>query len=153
MSRCSIDARGSVDAGPTSSSTPPHPASPFRPVADGVRIAVRLSPKAARNRIQGLIAEADGGLALKIGVTAAPERGKANAALIDLLAESWGVARRDVTLVAGPTDRRKTLHLAGEPAALVKHLSAWLDRTGLDRARLDRTGRDRTGREGHGLHG
>jgi uncharacterized protein (TIGR00251 family) len=131
MSKSSTDLRGAGVAGATTTSFGPL-GSPFRGVADGVKVAVRLTPKAAHNRVQGLVAGADGTLALKIGVTAAPERGKANDALIDLLAQSWGVAKRDLSLVAGAADRHKTLHLAGEPGALLRRLSAWLDRTDLE---------------------
>ena len=130
MSKSSTDLRGAGGAGATTISFRPLGV-PFRGVADGVRIAVRLTPKAAQNRIRGLVADADGSLALKVAVTAAPERGKANDALIGFLAERWGVAKRDLSLVAGAADRHKMLHLAGEPAALLRRLAAWLDRAGL----------------------
>jgi uncharacterized protein (TIGR00251 family) len=102
-------------------------ASPFRAVADGVRVAVRLAPKAARDRIQGTMREADGATVLKVGVTAVPEAGKANEALVKLLAKTWKLPKTGFTLVSGATDRRKSLHLAGEPAALLARLEAWLE--------------------------
>lgn len=106
---------------------PPEPAaaSPFRAVTGGVRVAVRLTPKAARDRFQGTVREADGSCALKLGVTAAPEAGRANAALIELLAKTWRLPKTSIALVRGAADRRKTLHLAGEPAALLARLEAW----------------------------
>ncbi len=101
--------------------------SPFSASGHGVRVAIRLTPKAARDRIQGLVADADGAAALKVAVTAAPEAGRANRALIALLAKSWRVPKSSLTLVAGATDRRKLVELAGEPKALLARLEAWCD--------------------------
>lgn len=89
---------------------------------DGLRVRIRLTPGASANRIAGLVGEADGGVALKVQVTAVAEAGKANDALISLLARRWGVAKRDLTITAGLTDRRKTVHVAGDPALLSARL-------------------------------
>jgi len=98
--------------------------SPFSAARDGVRVRVRLAPRASANRLVGLVAEADGGVALKIMVTAAAEHGKANDALIDLLARAWHIAKSDISIVAGAGDRRKTLHVAGAAARLLPALAA-----------------------------
>ena len=90
----------------------------FAAVADGVRLAVRLAPKASAERILGLAEEADGGVALKIAVTAAPEAGKANDALLAFLARLLRVPRRDLSLARGASDRRKLVHVAGDPVLL-----------------------------------
>jgi uncharacterized protein len=97
-------------------------------VSDGLRLRVRLTPKARRSAIDGLAAEADGSVALKVAVTAVPEKGRANEALIDLLAKEWRLARSSITLESGATDRRKSLHLAGDPVALDALLTGWLAR-------------------------
>jgi uncharacterized protein len=99
--------------------------SPFRPVADGVRVAVRLTPKASRNGVAGLAQTLPGEWAVKTMVTAVPEAGRANEALINLLAKEWGVAKSVVTVVAGATDRNKILHIAGDPGDLLNRLSGW----------------------------
>ena len=100
---------------------------PFKPVADGVRIAVRLTPKASRNAIAGMAASGHGAgqgeTVLKVMVTAVPEAGKANEALIKLLAKEWGVAKSSISLVAGATDRNKIVHVAGDAADLMARLS------------------------------
>src|SRR5262245_19909874 len=57
----------------------PGSSSPFSPVGDGIRVRLRVQPRARRNRVDGLVAETDGALALKVAVTAPPEDGKANA--------------------------------------------------------------------------
>ena len=77
-------------------------------------MSVRLTPKASRNKIDGVVADADGAAWLKVSVTAVPENGKANAALIALLAKSLKVAKGTIVLSAGATDRRKTLFIEGD---------------------------------------
>jgi hypothetical protein len=94
----------------------------------GVRVAVRLTPKAARNSIDGVKPNADGAPRLGVKVTAVPERGKANAAMIRLLAKSWRIPASSVELIAGETDRNKILRLAGAAAELMPKLEAWLER-------------------------
>lgn len=100
---------------------------PFKPVADGVRVAVRLTPKASRNGIAGMAPSGHGAdlgeTVLKVMVTAVPEAGKANEALIKLLAKEWGVAKSSISLVAGATDRNKIVHVAGDAADLMARLS------------------------------
>ena len=103
---------------------------PFAAVSDGLRLRVRLTPKARRSAIDGLAAEADGSVALKVAVTAVPEKGRANEALIELLAKEWRIARSRITLEGGATERRKLLHLAGDPIALEAQLTDWLARHG-----------------------
>jgi uncharacterized protein (TIGR00251 family) len=98
---------------------------PFSAAADGVRVAVRLSPRARRNGVEGLAEEAGGGTALKVAVTAVPEHGKANAALIALLAKEWRVPKSSVSVVRGATDRHKTLLVAGASEPLMRQLETW----------------------------
>jgi uncharacterized protein len=106
------------------------PVSPFSVAADGVRVKVRVQPRARRNRIAGLVPEADGGVALKVAVTEAPEAGRANAAVLALLAEAWDVAKSKLAVTAGAADRRKTIHLQGDPQRLMQALADWLRQTG-----------------------
>lgn len=89
-------------------------------------MALRLTPKASRDRIDGLAEEAGGGRVLKAAVTAVPENGKANAALIALLAKAWKVPRTSIAVIAGATDRRKTLLISGDAAALRSRLEQWI---------------------------
>ncbi len=98
----------------------------FTATTDGVRVSVRAVPKAARARIDGPEATADGGTRLKVRVTAPADRGKANEAVLRLLAKAWGVAPRDLTLVSGTTARNKQVLLAGDPAAQLERLTKWL---------------------------
>ena len=66
-------------------------ATPFEAARDGVRVAVRVTPKASKNRIQGLVQDADGRVRIKVAVTDPPEDGRANEAVTRLLAKAWGV--------------------------------------------------------------
>jgi len=85
---------------------------------------VRLTPKASRNRIEGIVIDADGCARLKVSVTAVAEQGKANEALIALLAKSWKLAKRSIAITAGATDRRKMLTIEGDVAHLRQCLAA-----------------------------
>lgn len=101
---------------------------PLQPVAAGVRLRLKVTPKAKHAAIGGLQPDADGGTVLKVAVTAAPEDGKANAAVIALLAKEWGVAKTAISVVAGATDRRKLVEIRGSSAELMARIGAWLQR-------------------------
>lgn len=79
-----------------------------RDVAGGAEVRVKVVPGASRDRIAGVLGDA-----LKVQVAAAPERGKANAAVEALIADALGVARSAVTVVSGPTQPRKTIRVDG----------------------------------------
>lgn len=98
-------------------------AGPFESVADGVRVHLRVTPRASRNAIAGIAETAGGGHALKVTVTTVPEDGKANEAVIKLLSKAWHVAKTSIRVVAGATDRNKILHVAGDPAELMRRLA------------------------------
>jgi len=83
---------------------------------DGVvSLSLYIQPKAARNEVIGLH---DG--ALKLAITAPPIDGKANAAVAAFLAETLGVAKRDVTLVRGESSRRKQFAVRGLSAETIR---------------------------------
>lgn len=87
-----------------------------------MRVAVRLSPRARTERLDGIVHLADGSPALKVSVTAPPADGRANDALLHLLAKEWGVPRRDLAIVGGRGSRNKLVHVAGDPASLLPRL-------------------------------
>lgn len=91
-------------------------------VPEGLRLAVRLQPGARSAGVEGLERLADGSQVLKVKVTAAPEDGKANSALVALLAKSWKLPKRDLELVSGHKNRNKTLLLHGDGEALSRQL-------------------------------
>jgi uncharacterized protein len=89
-------------------------------------VAIRLTPRARADRLDGIVRSADGAPVLKASVTAPPAEGRANDALLALLAKSWGVPRRDLAIVGGAKSRNKTVHVAGDPAELLSRLAALL---------------------------
>ena len=97
---------------------------PFRLRDGGVDLFVRLTPKAALDRLEGVETSADGRSHLKARVRAVPENGAANAALQKLLAKALGVPASAVSVVAGGTSRLKTLRISGEPRALAESIDA-----------------------------
>ena len=90
---------------------------PWRVLDGGVALRVRLTPKAAHDRVDGVELTAVGP-ALKARVRAVPEDGKANAALEVVIAEWLDVPRRMVEVTSGSKSRIKTLHIAGDGQAL-----------------------------------
>ncbi|WP_317629034.1 bifunctional methylenetetrahydrofolate dehydrogenase/methenyltetrahydrofolate cyclohydrolase FolD [Defluviicoccus vanus] len=90
----------------------------FAPARHGLEVRLRVTPRAQSARIDGLIADADGRYRLKIAVTEAADRGRANDAVIAALAREWQLPKSTLAIVAGATDRRKTLAVAGEPHQL-----------------------------------
>lgn len=106
--------------------------SPLRAAADGVRLALRVQPGASRDQIAGVERLADGRTVLKVRLSAPAEGGKANAALVKLLAKSWKLPKSDVELVAGARQRTKTLLVRGDPSALAARLESWLGEAAAD---------------------
>lgn len=90
---------------------------------EGVRLAVRLSPRGSRNAMEGVETGADGKPYLKIRLTAPPVEGAANAALIGFLADALGVKKAAIVIRSGETSRLKILHIAGDAQALSRKLA------------------------------
>src|SRR5687768_986566 len=96
------------------------------PRSDGVRLSVKVTPRAARSGLAGIAADADGRSYLAVRVTAPPEAGKANAELIKLLARRLGLAASGLHLVSGASARRKMVQVDGRPDELSDRLRAML---------------------------
>ena len=73
-----------------------------QPLQDSLTIKVRVQPKASRDRVDGY---QEG--TLRIRVTAPPQDGKANEAVVSLLAKTLGIAKRRVRIVRGHGSREK----------------------------------------------
>lgn len=93
----------------------------------GVFLNIRLSPGASHNRITGFASDSSGRRSVKISVTAVPEKGKANTALVKLLSKSLKNPKSHMEIVAGKLDRNKTVHILGEPSLIEKELVRNID--------------------------
>lgn len=94
---------------------------------DGLVVEVRLTPRAAMDRIDGIEALSDGLPVLKARVRAMPEKGRANEAVLKLLAKTLGLPASRARLLSGDTARRKSVFLEGDAKALAQNLMAALD--------------------------
>src|ERR1700692_4486132 len=79
---------------------------PWMRVADGIVLDVRLTPRSARDAIEGIECRADGRAVLKARVRAAPVEGEANEALRRLIAKELGIAPRQVDVAGGAPSAR-----------------------------------------------
>jgi uncharacterized protein len=91
-----------------------------------VRVAVRLTPRARADRVDAIARLADGAPVLLVSVTAPPVDGRANEALLRLLAKEWGLSRRDLSIAGGQKNRSKLVHAAGDPGVLLPRVTAAL---------------------------
>lgn len=99
---------------------------PFDAVPEGLRLRVRLTPNASRDGIGCVAMDAEEVAWLTASVTAAPENGRANKALIKLLSKAWKIPKSSFEVRSGATRRRKTLLIAGDGTALTAQLEHWL---------------------------
>jgi uncharacterized protein len=101
---------------------------PFSVEEGGLRLAVRLSPRASKNALTGVVQDSDGRSALQLRLTAPPVEGAANKALIAFLAAALGLRRGDIQIRSGETARLKILHLDGDSGAIAARLTTWISR-------------------------
>ena len=80
-----------------------------------IRLSVKVTPKASSDRIRGW-----DGAVLKVAVTAVPEDGKANKAVIALLAKTLKLPKSAIDIASGETSRTKILLIDGDEALLAQ---------------------------------
>lgn len=83
--------------------------------SEGVTLMVRVTPRASKNEIAGVVEGA-----LKVRLTAPPVEGAANAALLTFLSGQLGLRRGQVMLLAGQSARHKCVRIVGLPAQEVE---------------------------------
>jgi uncharacterized protein YggU (UPF0235/DUF167 family) len=86
------------------------------------RVSVTLTPKGGRNAIEGWRMDVRGKRVLKARVAAAPENGKANAALIALIANALDIGTSKVRIVSGMSSRTKTIEIEAAEAVIAVRL-------------------------------
>lgn len=96
----------------------------FHDGKSGAALAVRVTPRASRNRIVEVLGDGT----VKIHITAAPADGEANEQLIRFLAETLDLPKTRIEIVAGQSGRDKLISVVGMDAAtLHKRIIAHLD--------------------------
>jgi uncharacterized protein (TIGR00251 family) len=98
----------------------------YRLSPSGLSLFVRVTPNAGRDSIEGIEVRDDGGAVLRLRVSAVPDKGKANAAVVAMIAKALGVPKSAVSVVSGETARLKTLDVVGDGGAIVFRLNALL---------------------------
>jgi len=94
---------------------------PYVACGGSLSLRVRLTPKGGRNGFSGIYGGPDGP-ALKAAVSAPPEGGKANAALIKLLSKTLKLPKGAFTITSGPKGRNKVILIAGEAGDISRRL-------------------------------
>lgn len=87
---------------------------------EGCVLSVRAQPGARRN---GVVGEKAG--ALKVAVNAPPDQGRANKALVEVLADCLGIKKSQIELISGQTHREKKFLIRGVPR---EHLSGTIQK-------------------------
>lgn len=95
---------------------------PWRSVAGGVLLDIRVTPKSGRDAIESIEQLASGQAVLKLRVRALPADGEANEAVVDLIAKALKLPKSNVSLERGGTSRVKTLRLAGDAKMIASAL-------------------------------
>jgi uncharacterized protein (TIGR00251 family) len=81
---------------------------------EGLLVFLRVTPNAGRDSIDGVEIRDDASIVLRVRVSAVPDKGKANAAVIALLAKALRLPKSAMTLVSGDTSRHKTILVSGD---------------------------------------
>lgn len=105
-----------------------NPLPAWETVPEGVRVYIKATAGASRNAISGLVEEPErqgSRCWLKVNVTAPPDGGKANQAIITLLAKSWRIPKSSIQILSGVTDRHKVLLLQTLSSELMDALKQW----------------------------
>ncbi len=98
---------------------------PAKRKSDGVVLHVRLTPKSSAARIAG-VEDHGGKPVLKAYVTTPPEDGKANVALLALVADWLGIPKSSVSMASGQKSRLKSVAVEGDPDKLLEKVSRLL---------------------------
>lgn len=97
---------------------------PFRTEGDAVLIRLRATPNASKDEITGIWRGPDDEARLIVRVTAPPDKGRANKAVLKLLAKTLGLPKSAVSLTGGEKDRAKTVAVAGDSREIIARLEA-----------------------------
>lgn len=103
----------------------------YETTPQGLRLRIRLTPSGRKDGIDGVMQDANASGVLKASVTKPPEGGKANQALIKMLAKEWKLAKSSIEVIQGLTSRNKIILISGDAATLYTHIDDWAQDKGL----------------------
>ena len=86
----------------------------FEPRKNGVKCNLKVTANASQN----IVAKIKDGV-LKVRVTATPEDGKANDAVIKLLSREWKISASSMAIISGQSKRHKMLYIKGNPEKII----------------------------------
>lgn len=95
-------------------------------VKGATRLRLRVKPGASRLAILGRTRLADDQEAVALAISAPPEGGKANDAVVALLAKAWRIPKSRLAIVVGATARTKIIEITGDTALVSSTLASWL---------------------------
>lgn len=102
----------------------------FEQKGSSIILRVRLTPNSSSCIVKGIFTAVTGENFLKLNVVAVPEKGKANQELINFLAKKLRIAKSDIKIISGETDRYKKLEISNLSA--IEKLSALVNDMGED---------------------
>ncbi|HKX23168.1 MAG TPA: DUF167 family protein [Rhizorhapis sp.] len=102
---------------------------PWRYDGADLILSIRLTPRSSRDGMGGIWQDAQGAAWLSANVRAVPEKGKANAALLKLLAKELNVPASAISLETGDTSRLKRVRIAVESDPLIARLQHFIGGT------------------------
>lgn len=97
----------------------------FESTTNGIILRVRLSPNSSCCKINGIFQTPDGLDFLKINVISVPEKGKANAELINWLSKQLKLAKSDFSILSGELDRYKKILIKTNNKDIITTLNSW----------------------------
>lgn len=93
---------------------------------NGLNFNIKVIPRAKQNYIGEVLVNSKNQKILKIYITAAPVEGKANKAVIALLAKSWKLKKSQISIILGAKDNNKVVHISGDPKDLLEYFKQYL---------------------------
>jgi uncharacterized protein (TIGR00251 family) len=81
---------------------------PFKKSKNGIVLEVKVEPRSSKKGISGVMENM-----LKVKLTAPPVEGAANEQLIEVLSESFGIKKSDITIIKGQSSKRKVVEIKG----------------------------------------
>lgn len=97
---------------------------PYAVEEDGLLLTVRVTPRARKSEVTGVVSDADGRPALAVRLAAPPVEGAANKALIAFLAGLFDIPKSAISIHSGETARLKRLFLRGATLETARNLTA-----------------------------